>query len=120
MLSIPISNPFPLSFCRSVTPTHLSLHIPFIVFPSACLSVLTLNLFPPFGSPRFKSLIRIFVYFDSAWRLCFYFDCVHLTIGWRGLVALHIKGSTLKIKTRTTFRKARQIQSGLNHVELIT
>ena len=63
-----------------------------------------------------KSHKEIFIYFDSARRQGFYFECVQLTIGWRCNVSKHMRDSILHIiKTKTNLRKARQIQSGLNH-----
>ena len=45
-----------------------------------------------------------------------YFDCVQLAIGWRGHVTIQMRECSTKSKQeRTTFRKARQTQSGLNH-----
>ena len=35
---------------------------------------------------------KVFVYFDSAWRLGFYFDCIHQVIGWKGHIIPHKRG----------------------------
>ena len=56
---------------------------------------------------RFKKL-------NSAWRSCFYFDDVQPASSWRGQVTQMIASMVHK-ENKTTLRKARQIQSGLNH-----
>ena len=47
------------------------------------------------------------------------FDCVQLAIVGRGHVTQHMKGSTEHNQNNNNFRKARQIQSGLNHAGML-
>ena len=62
-----------------------------------------------------KVSFKIFIYFNSARRLSFYFDYVQLAIGGRGLVTQHMRGNTVQNQNNNKILKARHKQSGLNH-----
>ena len=49
---------------------------------------------------------KIYVYFDSARRQGFYFDCVQLAIGGQGHVTQHMRGSTVHNQNKNKSRKS--------------